>query len=318
VKKKLVILGIDHGHYREIISAAGKCQAVEFTAIAHETDDSVEEIARHHGVIPYDNYEECLEREKPDIVGIAMFNAARGKWVAECLERGIAVLADKPLCTNLADLERIEKAVKKYKSPFAMMLTCRCDPRFAAIKAKVRQGTIGNVLAVDAVRYYALNRPSRPAWMFEYDSYGGPGLDILIHDYDLARWITGIEWNEFNLNEIRTGFYKEKNFKDVAFAYSEDNKRILNLKMLWHSPATHWERFTVYGTEGSIELPLTAEHPVLVNNKGQVEPIECVKTRPFVEQFFYALLNNENSAMPISTKDILSISRNILEARKLC
>ena len=317
MKKKLVILGIDHGHYKKIIEAAEKCTDVELVAIAHETDNSAEEVAEKYNVKLYDSYKKCLDQEKPDIVGIAMFNGARGKWIVECIERKIAIITDKPLCTNLTDLAKIDRALQKHKTPLSMMLTCRCDSRFVAIREKVKDGAIGDVLSVDAVRYYALNRQTRPDWMFNDDSYGGPGIDILIHDYDLARWITGIEWNELNMNEICTGLYNDKDFQDTAFLNSVDNRRILNLKMLWHSPAMHWDRFTVYGTEGLIELPLTEKQAVLVNNKGEIEPIECSEIKPFAEQFFYALANNDDTLMPISIKDILSISYNLLKARKL-
>jgi len=311
VKKKLVILGIDHGHYKKIIEAAKKRDDLELTAIAHETDNSAMRVAKEYNVRLYDSYEKCLAQEKPDIAGIAMFNGARGEWVVECLKQKVAIIADKPICTNLADLTKIEDALKKYQTPLSMMLTCRCDPRFVAIRGKIRDGAIGDVLSVDAVRYYALNRSTRPDWMFSEKSYGGPGLDILIHDYDLARWITGIEWNELNMHEIRTGKCDDKDFNDVAFLNSLDKNRVLNLKMLWHSPKMHWDRFTIYGTEGVVELPLTAKQPVLINNKGEVEDIMLPETKPFAEQFFDALLSNNEAEMPISEKEIIEVCKNI-------
>ena len=313
--KKLVVLGIDHGHYRKIIDAAEKRDDVELVAIAHETDDSAAKIADDLGVASYDSYLECLDAEKPDIAGIAMFNGARGPWVAECLKREIAIIADKPICANLADLAKIEECAKKSNSILSMMLTCRCDPRFVAIREMVKNGKIGDVLSVDAVRYYALNRPTRPDWMFSEDSYGGPGLDILIHDYDLARWITGIEWNDLDMREIRTGILDDEDFNDIAFLNSVDGNRVLNLKMLWHSPKMHWDRFTVYGTKGVIELPLSTKPPLFINDKGEVEEIALPEVKPFAEIFFDALLNDDDTDQPISKKDIFAVTRNILNAR---
>jgi len=46
VKKKLVILGIDHGHYKKIIEAAKKRDDVGLSAIAHETDNSAMRVAK--------------------------------------------------------------------------------------------------------------------------------------------------------------------------------------------------------------------------------------------------------------------------------
>jgi predicted dehydrogenase len=148
--------------------------------------------------------------------------------------------------------------------------------------------------------------------MFVEKTYGGPGLDILIHDYDLARWITGIEWNDLNMHEIRTGKYDDKDFKDIAFLSSIDKNRVLNLKMMWHSPQMHWDRFTIYGTKGVIELPLTMKSPLLVNEKGEVEEIQFAEVKSFAEQFFDALIYGDKTAMPISENDIFDICRNIL------
>ena len=316
MRKKLVILGIDHGHYRKIIEAAEKHDDIELTAIAHETDDSAAEVAEKHRVRLYDSYEECLDRERPDIAGIAMFNGARGQWIVQCLERKIAIIADKPICTNMKDIARIEETLKDNKTFLSMMLTCRCDPRFVAIRREVKAGAIGDVLSVDAVRYHALNRPGRPDWMFSENSYGGPGLDILIHDYDLARWITGIEWNKLDMREIRTGRYDDEDFKDLAFLNSVDHDRILNLKMLWHSPDKHWDRFTVYGTKGVVELPFASKHPLLINDKGQIESINITEINPFAEQFFEAYLNNNENAMPILKRDVINTCKNILISRR--
>jgi predicted dehydrogenase len=243
-----------------------------------------------------------------------MFNGARGPWVIECLKRKIAIIADKPICANLADLDAIETAADYPNSVLSMMLTCRCDPRFVAIKDLVANNAIGDLLSVDAVRYYALNRSTRPDWMFSEKSYGGPGLDILIHDYDLARWITGIEWKHLDMREIRRGQLDDQDFNDVAFLSSVDDKRILNLKMLWHSPQMHWDRFTVYGTKGVIELPLSTKPPLLINEKGEIEEISLPRVKPFAELFFDALLNDDDTPQPISKKDIFNVTRNILAA----
>lgn len=203
--KKLVILGIDHAHHKAMIKAVEGRPDVKVVAIAQETPPYADETAAKLGVKAYRSYRECLDAEAPDIVGIAMFNGARGPWVRAALERGLPVIADKPVCTTLADLEAIRQARAKSNAPLCMMLTCRNNAVYAGAREAVRSGKIGEVLAIEGCRYYALDRPSRPAWMFRSATYGGPGLDILIHDYDLARWISGIAWDNPLLTETMTG-----------------------------------------------------------------------------------------------------------------
>lgn len=312
--KKLVILGTNHSHYKSIIKAALARNDIEFTVVAQEGSPDVSALANEYGVKCYSDYRECLSQEQPDIAGIAMPNGFRGDWVRRCAQRNIAVISDKPICTELNQLEEIKTAHDASNAPISMMLTCRCAPQYVAVRDVVQNGDIGDVLSLEAVRYYALNRPSRPDWMFHSKTYGGPGLDILIHDYDLARWITGIAWNDITLREIRTGRYVDEDFQDMAYITAEDDNRPLYLKMMWHSPAGHRDRFTVYGTRGLIDIPLSDKEPIIIDSKGYSMKLQLPDTKSFCEMFFDAYLDGD-SKYPITFDEIYSCSRNILAAR---
>ena len=312
--KKLVILGIDHPHYSSIISAAQERKDIKLTAIAQETPPYADEVAVKYGAKSYRSYKECLECESPDIVGIAIYNGARGPWVAEVLNRGIPVIVDKPLCITISDINRIKRAFKNTKAPLCMMLTCRCNPLYVAIKEVIRKNEIGDIIAVEGTRYYPLNRANRPSWMFNSDSYGGPAIDILIHDYDLARWITKIKWDNITIKQLRTGLYKDADFKDIALLVGNDNNHLLTAKMSWHSPGKHFHHFAVYGTKGCVEIPIGARKPILTNKKGESKEITLPPAQPFVEQFFRALLEKD-IAFPITAKEGIKVTYNIIKAK---
>ncbi|OGV46476.1 MAG: hypothetical protein A2017_20540 [Lentisphaerae bacterium GWF2_44_16] len=315
MKKKFVQLGIDHPHYRAVINAVKKRSDIDFGAVAQETPPLADNVAAEHGVRVYNDYLECIENEKPEIAGIAMYNGERGKWIAELLSRGIAVIADKPLCLTLEELENIRAALKKTGAPLCMMLTCRSNPVYMAVKNAVRDNLIGDILGVDACRYYALNRPSRPDWMFDEKKYGGPGIDILCHDYDLAEWITGIAWDDIKLREFRTGRYSDEDFKDAAYLISEDRKRLLDIKVYWHSPKGHWDRFSIYGTMGMIDVPFVSKKPLLINNAGEVKELELPVAVPLAEQFFSAVIDG-SAALPVSAEDSISITEKFIKAKR--
>lgn len=315
--KKLAIFGTDHGHCNAIISAATMRKDVKLVAIAQESaNDSASSIAEKFQVPHYTDYYKCLNTEKPDIAGVAMYNGARGNLIAELARRNIPVISDKPLCTTINELRLIKDAFVHSRNPVCMMLTCRSLSPYIAMKNAVLSGTIGRITGIDGVRYYALDRPTRPDWMFKTSSYGGPGLDILIHDYDLARWISGYKWNNLNLTEIRTGVYEDDDFKDSAFLAAEDNGATLNLKMMWHSPKAHWRRFTIYGTSGFIDLPFGSNGPTLTTAEGKTE-LQLHTATPFAAQFFRALLDGDS--LPISSEEGFDVVENIIRARdKTC
>lgn len=316
MKKKFILLGIDHPHYNSIISSVKERNDLEFTAVAQETAPFSDALATRLGIKSYRNYIEALNVEKPDIVGIAMYNGIRGKVINEVVSRQIAVITDKPLCLTSHELKQIRASVNATKVPLCMMLTCRNNPSYIAMKNAVSQGFIGDVLSVDAIRYYALNRKSRPDWMFNRKLYGGPAIDILTHDYDLARWITGIDWSDITLKESGSGYITDKDFSDRASLFSEDKSKLLTLKMFWNSPAGHWDRFTVLGTQGFLEISLCDKRVAFVNNKGEISYLSAsTGIKPFATQFFDAFFD-KNVGFPVTTADSLLVTERLVSANE--
>lgn len=309
--KKLAILGIDHGHYQAIISAAQQRRDLAVCAVAQETPPYADQVAAELGVPCYRSYGECLDRERPEIVGLAMYNGGRARWVAEALRRSLPVIADKPLCTTLAEIREIKKTRQATRSPLCMMLTCRNTGSYAAIKKAVDQKMIGEILHVEGMRYYGLNRPARPAWMFDSKMYGGPAVDILIHDYDLARWLTGCAWEKITIKELRSGQFADQDFSDLAYLAAEEKGQYINLQMTWHAGTRHFHHFAVHGATGTIELRSGENVPILIKHDGATQPLEIPEVQPLAAQFFRALLD-QDTAFPISSEDSIAVMENLL------
>src|SRR5499433_588673 len=64
------------------------------------------------------------------------------------VERGIPMLIEKPLATNLAESERVLKAIKAAKLDAVVGYTQRFRRRWLAAKEKVRTGQLGDVTMV--------------------------------------------------------------------------------------------------------------------------------------------------------------------------
>lgn len=311
---KLVILGTDHSHWGMIANAATSREDVRLTAIAHETASCGEDkLAEMSGVKSYQSYARCLADEAPRIVGVAMHHGARGRWIAEALRSGADVIADKPLCMDPSELAQIREAQLTSGGRLCLMLTERCNPAYAAMRDAVREGRVGEVVGVEATRYYALNRPARPAWMFHRETYAGPVRDLLIHDYDLARWMTGLSWDDSEAVEVRSGRYKDRDFKDVAVLSGMERGKPLNLMALWHSPSQHRSRFTVYGSEGYLDLPLGSAKPVLGDGAGIVRELPVKQLPSFMDWCFTALLGGKGE-LPIGSEESLAVTECLIRA----
>lgn len=311
--KRLVVLGTDHNHCRMIVDVARRRPGIQVTAVAQEEPPGGRKPPTIPGARSYASYEECLDREEPHIVGVTMHHGARARWIIEALRRGMAVVADKPLCMTSRELGKIREAHARSQASLALMLTERCNESYVAIRKAVTKGAIGEVVAVEAMRYYALNRSTRPSWMFDRQTYAGPVLDLLIHDYDLARWITGLEWTDAMSREERSGRYEDRDFKDVAILSAIERGRALSCAALWHSPDQHRSRFTVYGTHGHVDLGLGRSAPVLTDKKGRCCELPLWRESSFMDQAFFALLDGR-AASPITSEEALSVTECLIRS----
>ncbi|NEE03261.1 Gfo/Idh/MocA family protein [Phytoactinopolyspora halotolerans] len=101
------------------------------------------------------------------------------------LESGTPVAIEKPLAHELAAAERIRDASVKADVPVLAAHILRFEPRYAAIKSAIDDGTLGAVQAVRSERIGVVadqevlrGRTSLPLY------YGS-------HEFDLARWYAG-------------------------------------------------------------------------------------------------------------------------------
>src|SRR5271166_5376321 len=73
----------------------------------------------------YDDARKMLDIEHLDVVQVACRNDRIPTWTHDCLERGLPVMAEKPLAMDLAGLERLFRTAQKTKAAVVPMHTMR-------------------------------------------------------------------------------------------------------------------------------------------------------------------------------------------------
>jgi predicted dehydrogenase len=101
------------------------------------------------------------------------------------------VICEKPLARTVADAEAMLAACKSAGVPLFVAHVVRYINEFVAAKQAVEQGRVGR-LAVIRLRRES-SRPNKPAdhWFFDESRSGGMMMDLLVHDYDYARYLAG-------------------------------------------------------------------------------------------------------------------------------
>ncbi len=132
---------------------------------------------------------EDLLRDKPDVVMTSHQNNRKADVIEAAAAAGIPVYADKPLCTDRAQLDRIKRAVARL--PLGCQLELRYFPAMYHAGQRVRAGEIGEIVAMTFQGPHKLNPAARDKEFLDARISGGPLVDLCIHDVDLAIWLAG-------------------------------------------------------------------------------------------------------------------------------
>ncbi len=138
----------------------------------------------------YTEFEKMLDKESPDLVQVCAQLKKLPDFIELCLKRGIAVISEKPLATDLSTLARLYKVAKESKRPLAPLHGYRRMKCFEAVRDAVRSGKIGEPLSSFSQISYRWGK-SRPDYFRSRDTFPGIVAFIGIHIIDWLIWVHG-------------------------------------------------------------------------------------------------------------------------------
>jgi myo-inositol 2-dehydrogenase / D-chiro-inositol 1-dehydrogenase len=153
---------------------------------AHE--DTAREIAGSLGVEVAADVDELLGSDEIDAVAICSSTDTHADLIVAAARAGKAIFCEKPVSLDLAEVDRALAAVDEAGVPFQIGFNRRFDPAHAAVAAAVTDGTVGDPHLVRIT-----SRDPAPPPVAYIKVSGGIFLDMTIHDFDMARFVTGSE-----------------------------------------------------------------------------------------------------------------------------
>lgn len=275
---KILFYGFQHGHMDGLYKLAQQTEGIEIAACVEEDPKAREAVSARLGIV-FDegSYEEWLKTDI-DIVAIGGKFGLRGAAAIKALAAGKHVISDKPVCTSLEELERIEELTGEKN----VKLACMLDLRYLASSGKAREilraGKLGSIRNISFTGQHCMDYAHRPSWYFEEGMHGGTINDLAIHGLDLVRDLTGLEITQ--VDGIRTWnsyAYKNPEFKDCAvFMARLTGGAELLADVSYSAPSqvfsmpTYWD-FKFWCERGLLTFHLTDSH-VTIYEEGIKEP----------------------------------------------
>lgn len=277
MKTRLAFIGFRHAHVWDVVNRANARNDVEIVACCEEDAATREKIAAEGKVrITHTDYPTLLREVQADAIVVGEWFAKRGRVIIDCLKAGRHVLADKPMCTNIAEHQEIVRLAGEKKLTVGMMLDMRDSGVFIKVRELVQAGEIGEVRAVSIGGQHPLLPGVRPGWYHEEGKHGGTLNDMAIHGLDIVSWITGVGLKRVTAARVwKSGLPAESHFKNAGQAMLEmSNGAGLLVDVSYFAPSSmgygfplYW-RLTLWGSTGVIEASMNGKE-ISVYKEGE-------------------------------------------------
>jgi len=167
---------------------AARHPMVDFIGLADLKEDRLELVqGKTRADFATTDFRELLKRPEVTAAIISTDEHLHVEPILAAVERGIPLLIEKPLATELSESERVLKAIQKAKVDAVVGYTQRFRRRWLAAKEKVRTGSLGDVTLVSSRafmnRLVALDnykRTSDPSKISPMVISGTHALDIVM------------------------------------------------------------------------------------------------------------------------------------------
>lgn len=158
--------------------------------------DVVEDAARHCAErydIPHFTGDYHAILEQPDIEAVLVCSSTdtHARIIEEAAAAGKHIFCEKPVALDLPSIDRSLAAVKHANVKLQLGFNRRFDASYRRARQAVAQGEIGRPHMLHIISY----DPAPPPIEYIRVS-GGLFLDMMIHDFDMARFVLGAEAEE--------------------------------------------------------------------------------------------------------------------------
>jgi myo-inositol 2-dehydrogenase/D-chiro-inositol 1-dehydrogenase len=184
---RVAVLGVGRIGSMHADVVAHDVPGATLVGVADAVPDVAETVAAKLGV-PAVDIDKVLERDDVDAVAICSSTDTHVDLMVSAAQAGKAILCEKPISLDLPEVDHALAAVEAAGVPLMIGFNRRFDPAHRSVRDAVAAGSVGEPHLVRI----SSRDPAPPPLDYVRVS-GGIFLDMTIHDFDMARFVTGSE-----------------------------------------------------------------------------------------------------------------------------
>jgi myo-inositol 2-dehydrogenase/D-chiro-inositol 1-dehydrogenase len=239
-------------------------------------------LADEYGAPAFSRLEDMLPHV--DVVDICTPTPQHLEQARAAAAAGKHVICEKPLARTVADAEAIVAACEAAGVRLLVAQVLRYFPDYAHAHAEVARGALGEVRELRLLRAGHMPSKAQENWFVDLTASGGPLFDLLIHDYDFARWVAG---DVIDVQARSTGGADAHAFVTLRHA----GGAVTHIEGGWHlGPGEFRTALEIVGTRGVLRA--SNDHSVAADDAPEVPSVRVAGADPYAlqAQEFYAAL----------------------------
>ncbi len=196
-----------------------------------------------------------------DAIVIATATDTHAELIALGARARIPVFCEKPIALDMETTDRVLEVVDAAAIPLQIGFQRRFDAGFVGARKQVESGNLGRLY----LARLATHDPAPPPEIYLKAS-GGLFRDLMIHDFDLIRWVSGQEVEEvFAAGSTLTGDPAFDHADDIDTAAAVLRLRDGGLAVLSgsrHDPRGYDVRLELFGSKNSVVAGMDSRTPL--------------------------------------------------------
>jgi len=180
-KLKIAVIGIGNigqHHVRNYF----EMPQVNLVAVCDVNEEKGENLAKKYNCLFYKDYKKMLVEQKIDAVSIAIPTSLHCRIACDVLDRGVNVLLEKPIATNLVEAKEIINKAKEKNLKLMIGHIERFNPAIQRMKELIADNRLGDIISINIKRVGGLPPQIKDANVV---------IDLAIHDIDISNYLLG-------------------------------------------------------------------------------------------------------------------------------
>lgn len=233
---------------------------------------AAQEVAEHLGVPAAASADELVRDASTDAVAICTSPDTHVDLIVTAAKAGRSIFCEKPIALDLKRVDEVLLDVDRAGVVLHIGFNRRFDPAHNAVRDAVAAGEIGELHLLRVT-----SRDPAPPPLGYIATSGGMFLDLTIHDFDMARYVTGSEVVEvFAAGAARLDTIGEAGDIDTAaITLTHSNGCLTTIDNSRHSVYGYDQRLEAFGSKGLMSSENAPAHAAVRHdaNGAHIPPI---------------------------------------------